>query len=176
VIQFLAFFVFLFYFSTSLKSLSLFLKRSYIFALVLLPIIFILVSIIHTPFFIKPTQEENDNLKILDSISSPYAVVGNFPERFYSKALICYGSIYYNLNSAGGWAAIQVSNKNLDKLNNLNKDFNNRDCKNIIKDMGILNIKELVTYGEDQCDLLQECNLKHKVNKGKLCLFVEHEM
>ena len=170
IIQFIGFFTIFFYFSINKEILSNKLNLFYNISIIIIPILFVIVSCYHTPFFIKPTPEEEESLLILENVSSPYAVVGEFPKTLYQRAIICYGSIYYNLFCADGWYPSQTTPLQKNKLDTLRNSFKKRDCEKLKEAMNSLKIKELITCGNEQCSFLENC-LTYKSQKGKLCLF-----
>ena len=169
VLQFLMFFVLFFYFSIKLSNKWL--RIAWNISLVVIPLLFILISLWHTPFFVVPTMNESSVLEIFEFIDKPYITMGSFPpERLFTSAMVSYGSIYYNAISAGGWAWIMVNSEHLKKLDVLTDSFFNRNCDGFLKGLDKLDIDQVFSYGKD-CDFLLECDFKFIVQRERACLY-----
>jgi len=161
--QFFSFFFILILFKTYKKYN--FLK----YMVALLPIIFVIVSLIHTPWFIQPTPEETESLKIFEHVDGIYGFAGSFSKQLYPRALDSYAAIYYPLRSASGWSLSDTEEHDL-KLKEFNKALINNDKTSFLRLMKDLKIDEVISYGED-CQKLEAFNLNLKAKEGHLCLY-----
>jgi len=139
------------------------------YALILLPIGFIIISLIHTPWFVAPTQEELDSLSIFGEVNGTYMFAGNWSARMYPMALVSYAAIYYPVNSRMGWSF----SDNIDhrhKTAKFRKAFLDNNKEDFLRLMNELKIDEVISYGND-CYKLREFGLHFKAQKSMLCLY-----
>ena len=163
--QFFAFFFLLILF----KCYKRFSFMKYVMAL--LPIGFILVSLLHTPWFVTPTQEELDSLKIFEDVKGIYTFASKWSSpRLYTMAFVCYAAIYYPINSSTGWS-LSESIEHRRKTAEFQQAFSDNNKENFLRLTQELNIDEIISYGTADCNRLGEFGLNFKIKKSMLCLY-----
>ena len=140
------------------------------YALMLLPIGLIIISLVHTPWFVKPTQEEMDSLAIFEEVNGTYTFTGEWSPRMYPMALVCYAAIYYPINSSTGWS-LSESIEHRRKTAEFQQAFSDNNKENFLRLTQELNIDEIISYGTADCNRLGEFGLNFKIKKSMLCLY-----
>lgn len=171
ILQILSFFSLLLFFQALNNNPGTKIKTLLILALFLMPLIFIAASEYHTIKFVKPTPEETESSSILQFVERPYLILGNTSERMYKRAIYSYGAIYYNVTTASGWSNDQATRGQFERISVLDKNFMDKNCKGIMESAAVLNLGELISYGEEQCRIFGNCGFRHKITKGQACLY-----
>lgn len=137
----------------------------------LLPIGFILVSLMHTPWFVTPSQEELNSLAIFDSVNGTYIFAGEWPSpRMYTMALVCYAAIYYPIESGTGWS-LSENIEHRHKTADFRQAFLDYNKESFLRLTEELRIDEIISYGTADCDRLKEFGLNFKTKNSMLCLY-----
>lgn len=167
---YLIFFIFFisFYF-LCIKQYTIFLKRVVILALIIVPIISVGISATHTPFFTKHTELERNTIDLFDTVDGKFIIVGG-TKTSYAMAYYSFAPIYYNLSTADGWSWTELNKDYFELLRNNQLSLKNKDCGNFINSSKILNVSNVIGYGE-YCDKLNYCNLNNIIKKDGVCLY-----
>lgn len=139
------------------------------YVLALLPIGFILVSLLHTPWFVTPTQQDLDSLKIFEHVNGSYGFAGDLPLELYPMALVCYTAIYTPLNSSTGWSLSESIEHRHKTAEYIQVFFDNNE-QDFLRLMRELKIDDVIAYGKD-CEQLKSYNMHFKAKEGLLCLY-----
>ena len=141
-----------------------------VISLVILPLINVIVSIVHTPFFTTYTSLEEDTLFMLSSVENRFIIFGSSSHTSYSKAYFSYAPIYLNLTTAGGWSNQIKEPSYIDMLKNLLYNVENKVCGQLIDNLNALNVTDIITY-DLYCKILDDCGLKQINDKNQVCLY-----
>lgn len=161
------------FFATDWSRFSKSFKRIIQIGLTLVPIAFIVISAIHTPWFIKPGDSGQELLTVLEEVDGIYNILpmGEIATTdAFEGAVLSYGAIYLNLNSSSGFAYIQAEPEYWENVKTLSKSFYGQDCEKILEYMDITRTEELITNNEG-CNFLESCGLNQKVKKEYFCLY-----
>lgn len=139
------------------------------YAMVLLPVGFIIISLLHTPWFVTPTQQDLDSLKIFNHVSGIYGFAGNLPLELYPMALVSYTAIYTPLNSSTGWS-LSENSEHRHKTAEFYKSFFDNQKEDFLRLKDELKIRDIIAYGKD-CEQLKNYELQFKATEGVLCLY-----
>lgn len=164
-------------------SIFLFLKIKYYpvkikklipIALIILVLLSVIISVLHTPFFIKHTLLEEDTLDLLNEVEGSFMILHPISSTSYPNAYYSYAPIYLNLSTPAGWAEQAISSEYKDSLTGLPKALEEKDCKKLLSLAKKLNLHNILTYNED-CSTLSKCGFKKisekQSGKEKLCLY-----
>ncbi len=171
IVMFVYFFLLYFLFNINYETLGGTYKRLLKVGLTLLPVLFILVSVYHTPFFVTPSDKELYELSIVKDIEGNFITTWSDSPRFYSAAIVSYAPIFYNSTSATGWAYLHATPEYWNLLKNMQQQFDARDCHGFKASLEMLNVEEVFSYGKANCEITSYCGLELKVQKGDACLY-----
>lgn len=160
------------FFKTRFDIYRRFIKRTIIALLIILPILFILVSVTNTPWFLDYTPLEDDTLKILPEVSERFVILDSGSGTSYTKAYYSYAPIYHRLYAAGGWKDALISREYRVWLSDVDRFTMEGDCINFIETIGKLNSTEVIGYKNmRQCAFLDLCHLNLKASNDNVCLY-----
>lgn len=162
---FFLFFAILLFFKT--KRFPVFVANSAKVFLLLLAILSVFINVIHTPLYSDHTDIEKDVIEVLGYVEGKFLMTLNFPNTSYHKAYYSYAPIYYDLETASGWANIFVSEEYSNLITEVSRVD---DCDLFLSGVKELEVTEFVGYGE-KCILLNKCGWKEIVKKGNVCLY-----
>ncbi|MEK6861787.1 MAG: hypothetical protein AABY07_07500 [Nanoarchaeota archaeon] len=132
----------------------------------------IVISIINTPFFDKPTKDQNDIKDLLNYVDDKFLVVGSLSHiNSHRAAFYSYAPIFRNLSTPDGHYPVLASSEYVDGLNKIQDLFRKSECDEFKSLVNNYNTKFLLTSGEDNCKTLQSCDLKNIKNNGQACLY-----
>ncbi len=153
-----------------LKDSFKYLKTVVLIALIIVPLLSITISHIHTPYFTKYTNTEYELLDALDHTIGPFIMLAPNSETSYPKAYYSLATIKYNLTTPSGWYEAIAPKKQLDKLSYLGKAFNSNNCKAFTSTLQELKVNQVIGYA-DYCEKLKLCGLKIEYARGNACIF-----
>lgn len=166
IFLFLTIFLFL---KINFNNLSRIWKKLFYISLILIPLFFICVSFIFTPFFIEHTQENKDIIGLFDYVDGKIIMVGDyFNYGGYYKALYSYGAIYYNMTTPDGWTSDGILLSYTTEIKKMYKSFDDKDCQGFISYLNLFDTTNVIT---DDCAFLERCELKLIKKNGKFCLY-----
>lgn len=169
---FYIFFALFFFFKTKFKVYSNLIKKLLFIGLILVPILFVIISVVHTPFFIVPGDLEKETLSIFPMIEGKFLILESPSYTSYPNAYYAIGPIYYNLSTSAGWMHFLVSPE-YDRIirGSIQKNLKDKNCMNLLQELHYTNTTDVITY-DLHCGTLKECGLKEVIRKNHVCLFV----
>ena len=138
--------------------------------LILVSILNVAISAIHTPYFIKHSVHDEEIISLLSEEIKDKFIIISTPPNSFSLAYYSYAAIYYNLTTPDGWYRHMVNEEYLDYINNMYYGFLDNDCERFNNNLRILNATEVIGYLDD-CKKLKECGLEEKIKKTYVCLY-----
>ena len=140
------------------------------FILVVLPFLLIVPSLIFVSNFRQNNNFDKEIISILPEVGGRYLIAG-MPYPTSAEAVGSYSAIYYNLSTPSGWYPQAASKSLLDKIAELRKEIENSNpnCIKINSLLSELRVDELILQ-KQQCELIQNCGLKEKIAKERICL------
>ncbi|MEK6923042.1 MAG: 6-pyruvoyl-tetrahydropterin synthase-related protein [Nanoarchaeota archaeon] len=167
---FFIFFSLFFLFKSNLNVYPNLLKKILITSLIIVPLLSVIISVIHTPMFIIPSQLEEDTLAMFPLIEGKYFFLSSIYPTSYGHAYNSYGPIFYKLETAGGFGGSEVSPEYISSLLKYKTYFDEMKCSDFENLLREFEIKNTIGYDED-CGKLRECGLEEITNKGRVCLY-----
>ncbi|MFH0831800.1 MAG: hypothetical protein V1886_02970 [archaeon] len=168
--MFFIFFTFLFLIRTPFNAygkLAKLLKLS----LLLLPIIFILASVITVPNFRGNNPVDNEIKSLLSNLEiNDKFLIENVPYPTSSLAFYSYAAIYYNLSTPSGWVIQGADSKYFDLLYAVREDLRTKNCQNLLNNLHSLNATKLIVSNALQMDM-PNCSLKILAQERDISLF-----
>ena len=161
-------FIFLSSFLLLKTKFSLTQRKLLTISLIIIIIIGIIISIIHTPWYIKNTQTDKNTIALFKHIKGKFFIVESTES--YSKAYYSYAPIFYQLSTPSGWSHHEIKQEYINKLNNINENFKQNNCEDFKKSLIEVNTSEVISYN-DNCKKLEFCGLKEKIIQGNACLY-----
>lgn len=166
MLLFLTIFLFL---KINFNNLSKGWKKTIYISLILVPLFFVCVSLIFTPFFIGHTQENEDIIELFGYVDGKIIMVGDyFKYDGYYKALYSYGAIYYNMTTPDGWTSDGILLNYTSEIKKMYKSFDEKDCKGFLSYLDFFDTTNIIS---DDCAFLERCELKLIKKSGKFCLY-----
>lgn len=154
------FFTIFFFLKIDLSYYSSILRKAIIITIYTVSVASIIVSLVHTPWFIGHSQLEQDMLEIFKNVNGTYMIYtsNNIPPTSYSKAYYSYMPLFLNLSTASGWYP-QITTPEYERLLSdaflpKNKDY----CPGFIKALQKVNVSYVIGQKEN-CDYLADCKL-----------------
>ena len=147
-------------------------KLSYILinlALVIGVVASTVLSLFFTPYFEVQNKNTQDVIELLPFIEGRYVALGLYSQNIYSKSLVSYASIYYQLNTTTGWYPHIKSDSYKKEVNLLKQAFDDKQCSLFMDKLRSLDTQEVITY--TGCDFLAQCGMNLKVEKNGYCLY-----
>ena len=145
-------------------------KNISIILLFIVSITSVIITNIHTPFFVEHGPLEKEVLSIFPFVEGKYIMIGEENVTSYSHAYYSYGTIYYNLSTASGWMPHMVPQSYLDEYNSMISSYKNNNCKNFIEKLDYFNVSEVIFYGY-KCSEINSCELKEGKIMENVCLY-----
>jgi hypothetical protein len=167
-IFFIFFIVFLFL-KIKFDKLSPTFRKILIIALILIPLLGVLVSAMHTPFFVEHTQGVQDTFYLFNYVDGPFLMINN-PGEVNGGAAYSYAALYHDLHTPSGWGGVDIPEEHMNKVRRVSNEFDERDCEGFSEASGNLNVTNIIGFGES-CEILQECGLKEVRSRNTVCLF-----
>ena len=167
------FFLFLGFYLFLKVDISRHIKLKYIAysALIILPIIFIIISIMYVPLYKEHGKIEKEFNSLMLLIEGRYMIVGSVYSTPLAKAYYSYNAIFYNLSTPFGWSNQYASKELNEKLSDVGNSFRDRDYDIFINTFKDLDLSEIATFGE-HCDYLDSLNEFKLVKKTEsTCLY-----
>ncbi|MAF50484.1 MAG: hypothetical protein CMH64_00160 [Nanoarchaeota archaeon] len=155
-------------FNLNIDGLSRKFRKIILTGLVILPIIWVLISIQLTAFFPVYGPLEDDLVSILPSVQGSFMSVGS-TGRIYSHAVYAYAAIKHDLTTPSGWGAESVPFDHTSRLWQLQDDLTNDRCDEFTEGLDYLGVTDVVAY--EDCDKLKECGLTRELKKEYFCLY-----
>ena len=162
---FFMFFIFFFFFKSDLGKFK---NIAYIL-LLFIAIINVVISAIHTPYFITYTEAEKEMLSLFPYINERFIILES-PKTSYSMAYYSYAPIFHNLSTASGWYKPLTTSEYLDILTTTSEDFNKGNCNELVDSLIKINTTEVLVYG-NKCEILKDCKFKKIRENGNACLY-----
>jgi len=160
------------YFLLSTKIKSSILKNLIIIGLIILPLLSVAVSEVHTPKFMEYTSLEHDTLEILPFVNGSFIFPVLYKPTSHPPMYYSYGAVYYNLSTPAGAIPFGASTSDyFMKIRSSEEYLKNKDCFNFIEIMVFINATDIITYNE-HCNTLKECGLEEVKIKNEVCLFL----
>lgn len=139
--------------------------------LVILPLAFVAISILHTSWFVPHTSQAKEALSILPEIDGKYIALGPFPlDEVYHASIDSYAAIYYGIDTSSGLNYVQANPGHWSNILKLGQSVIAKDCNNINSLLLKTNTTNVMAY-EDTCDLMEACGLYKKVKKEHFCIY-----
>ena len=139
--------------------------------LIIISIISVTISIVHTPNFIGHQEHDREIISLLSDVEDSFVIIST-PPNSYSLAYYSYAPIYFNLSTPDGWYRHMVSEEYLNIIDNMYYGFLDKDCGRFIDSLNKLGKPEVIAYKND-CNQLTQCGLKEKVKKQQVCLYTQ---
>ena len=140
-------------------------------AFLLMPFVFILVSNLHTAWFIQHGELGEEAISILQEVDGNFIPLGPFPlDEVYHGSILAYGSIYNNLNSSAGHNYIQAEPGHWNNVLKLGESVMNEDCSEITEYLAKTKTTDILAY-MGTCDILDSCGLYEKARKEHFCVY-----
>lgn len=138
--------------------------------LLLISIISIVISEIHTPKFTIYTQLEYDTIKIIDQLEGSFYMTPSFSSTSHPVSYYIYASIYNNISSPDGGIPFGTDDDYFEGLKDFKKYLLEKDCQNLISTMQFYNTTNLITY-EEHCQTLKSCGLEEIETIEPVCAY-----
>ena len=167
-LTFFLFFIIFYFLKTRFENKSI--KNINIIFLITVCIISVIITNVHTPFFKEYSPLEKEVISIFPFIEGKYIMIGKEGVSSYTKAYYSYGTIYYNLTTAGGWYSIVTTRDYLEGYRSIFSFYKEGKCEDFIKKLRVYNVSEVIFYGY-KCDELNSCDLKEKKIMTNTCLY-----
>ncbi|MEK6974031.1 MAG: hypothetical protein AABW41_02235 [Nanoarchaeota archaeon] len=135
--------------------------------LAIMAILFVISSIIITPFFIKPTNEVNDAIKLLDYIdeNNKFLLIN---QPFNRGAFYTYAAIYKNLSTPDGWGDEEVDVSYEKILYSIQDSYNAGNCGKMHEANEKMDNDYFILFNNDCKNI--KCDLKPKISLNTSCL------
>ena len=137
-------------------------------SLIFIVIIAVIISIFHTPWYIKNTETDKNTIALFKHVKGKFFIVES--QESYSKAYYSYAPIYYQLSTPSGWSHHEIKQDYINKLKDINENFKENNCEAFKKSLIGVNTTEVISYN-DNCKKLELCGLKEKAIQGNACLY-----
>lgn len=139
-------------------------------SIILISLISVTVSHIHTPYFIEYTPAEYELLDVLGHTPGHFIMLNPNSQTSYAKAYYSLAAIKYNLTTPSGWYEAIAPQEQLDKLVRLGNLFQDNKCDEFIESLKDLKTDYVIGYA-GYCEKLRSCGLKIEYTRGNACLF-----
>lgn len=147
-------------------------KRLIPYAVLIASVLTIFVSITNTPFFDKPTKDQNDIKDLLGYVDDKFLIVGSLSQiNSHRAAFYSYAPIFKNLSTPDGYYPVLASSEYVDGLVKIQDTFRNGECGEFKFLINKYDAKFLLTSGENNCGILQTCGFKYVKNNDMACLY-----
>lgn len=151
-----------------LNSFSARLKRIIFILSFIIPILFVVISIVNIENFSPYSIGVKNTLELFNYIDGKF-VLYNGP--ISEGPLVAYAAIYLNASTPQGWSPEYLTQSYLDKLNLNRNSLRNKDCTLFYNSLKNLKGKEVIVYFDD-CGFLKSCSeFKLKKQIQNACLF-----
>jgi len=138
--------------------------------LCLISILSILISIIHTPWFIEYTDMEKQTISMLKHINGTFTMYGDGGHTSYIPAYYSYAPIFLGLKTADGWYPHITAPSYYKLLHDTEKSINERKCEDFALNIKKLNVTNVFGFREI-CNSLEICGFKLKIKGGETCIY-----
>ncbi len=160
-----------FFLKTRYEHISKRIKNIAIIVLILLPVMFITVSMLHTPWFVRHSPLSEEMISILPEIDGKFITLGPFPpDDAFQASLTAYGSIYFGLESSAGYNYVQANPEHWNNILELGQSVIKEDCNEIRNLLEKTKTTDVLAY-EKTCGLMDSCGLYKKIKKEHFCLY-----
>jgi len=168
---FFLFFSIYFFLKINVSSFSpIFLKFIFV-ALILISLLSVTVSEIHTPKFVPYTQLELDTLDLLPLVEDSYVIPYSISETSHPPMYYSYSAVYYDLSTPSGANNFGTATEDyIEEVRGFNKYIQSKNCQALIDNMITLNVTDIIVYNED-CEFLRECGLFEVKTNNNVCLY-----
>ena len=128
--------------------------RSFVkLALIVVPILFVIASVVYTPFFQEHGEMEAEFNSLMPLIEGKYIMFGSVYSTPRAGAYYSYNAIFHNLSTPSGWSP-QYASLELDKKLHDVGSFRERDTERFLEGFRELGLVNIVTFGE-HCEYLE---------------------
>jgi hypothetical protein len=162
-------FGFIFLFKLDLSQMSRRFNILLKVSLVVIPIVFVVFSSLHTSWFEVPGDVEHEVLDMLPFVEGTFVMSPSPYQSLYGRAVYSYAPIYHGLSTADGWAGIYMTPEYKSVMDENVQAFKRGDCDSLKITFEYLAVDQVV--GLDQyCPLLESCGYEELRNTGHVCL------
>ena len=169
---YILFFLFLGFYLFLKMDFNIYPKLKYLSysALIVLPILFVIASIIYTPLYPEHGKIEEELNSLMPLIEGKYIMFGSVYSTPRAGAYYSYNAILHNLSTPSGWSPQYASPELNQKLEDVGS-FRERDTEKFLSAFNDLDLKNIVTFGEhcDYLESLEEFELVEKTENA--CLY-----
>ncbi len=164
-------YIFLFlvlFFKTKIRVYPKQLKKIVIYALIIIPILFLLASIFYITPYKKHTIQDKEIISLLPEVNDRLLILAE-----NERLLYAYATIYHNITTPSGASSVLGGSNLILKLNSIYKDIKNEKCKSLKNKFSELNVREIISTIK-YCNALKKCGLKTKIQKEHSCLLLNN--
>ncbi|MEK6940730.1 MAG: hypothetical protein AABW49_02420 [Nanoarchaeota archaeon] len=169
-LNFILFFGLFFLLTSNYKSYNKLIAMVITVVIIVGPIAGVAVNIVKTPRFVGHGEVEENAIMVLKEVNGRFLMVHSPYETLYSKAFFAYAPIYHGKITAGGWNEQFKPKEYNQRIIDLDKHIERKDCDKFEEIISSLNVTEVITFN-DHCETLISCGWNKKSQKGNVCLF-----
>lgn len=169
------FFIFLGFYLFLKMDFNIYPKLKYLSypTLIILPVLFVVASIIYTPLYHEHGNLEDELGSLMPLIEGKYIMFGSVYSTPRAGAYYSYNAIFHNLSTPSGWSPQYASTELNKKLNDVGS-FRERDTEKFLNVFNDLDLKNIVTFGK-HCDYLESLKEFELVKEtDNACLHVKN--
>ncbi|MBT4174750.1 hypothetical protein HOC80_02570 [archaeon] len=162
---FFIFFTLFFFLKTRFTKL----KRVIPVLLILIAVASVVVSALHTPFFIENSTFDETMIETMEHVEGTFLILG-MEQGSYEMAYYSYAALYLNLSTSSGWYSIP-SLEYLDLLEvQTMETLEAQDCEGFTEVITELETTDIITFDE-HCETLKMCGFEEKFKSEEVCLY-----
>lgn len=162
------FFMFLSIFLFLKTQFSINLRKYIILVLILIPILGIILSTVHSAKYIKHTEIDDEITSLFKDVDGRFLIM-NMPN-VAQYAHYSYAAIYHNLLTPSGWNPDAAPPNSIENIKKLAIAIEEKDCNTTIKMLNELDTTNIITSNE-YYENLKSCNFKELNKTENVCLF-----
>jgi|SRR3989344_7668397 len=163
------FFTFLAIFFIFKTNFNLKVKKFVVFGIYLIPLFVIVISFIYPIKSFEYNETQRGIISLFPNTTNRVLIVPSEKVDVSGKALIAYGTIYYNLTTPDGWQTSSVSPELYQKLKFVQKTVSERNCNEIESKLEELKVEQVFAIG-DKCQIFLDCGFKISMENEDACL------
>ncbi len=172
---FFIFFSMLFFVKIPFIKLKEHLVSFFKWGLIFIPILFVIFSLFYTPFFIIYTPMEYEVISLLPQVEGKFFMLKGSSATSHTPYYYIYGMIYYNLSTPyGSYTYGAVDNDYRHSLAVFQQSSTDKNCSLLYESLQKFEVNSLIAFYDEDCEFLESCGMKLKVDGEYSCLYIKN--
>ena len=129
------------------------------YALIVLAVLFVVVSHVMVPYFVEPSEMDEEILVYLENMDGSFFIVDSLPGNSYPEAYYSYAPIYLGLSSPDGWYPSMISLDYHERLHESHNYLLEEECGEFLQIIGEYEIDSVITPVKNKglCNFDYDC-------------------